>query len=338
MPKVADSEKLIVNFTPTGMIPTREMTPYVPISPSEIVQDVLEAYDAGITMVHLHARDLRTGRSTYRAEVYADIICGIRKHAPDLILCASLSGRDFPEFEKRAEPLELVGELKPDMGSLTLSSLNFNKQAGLNEPEVITALAAAMLERGIKPELEAFDAGMINYAHFLIARGLLLPPYYFNLILGNIACAQADLLHAGVMLRDLPPESYWALGGIGRFQLMMNATAVSIGGGVRVGLEDNIWFDKGRTRPARNIDLVKRIHEIAKANERPVMSPRELRKLLGLEDGAGRYGVQSGPVKETARIKTKRFRSEAALRMEMPSEPVRLPNPARIIVNEVEGR
>src|SRR4030067_209021 len=106
------------------------------------------------------------------------------------------------------------------MGSLTLSSLNFNKETSVNTPDMIKALAQAMRQHNIMPELEAFDAGMINYAKYLERTGLLEPPHYFNLILGNIACAQADLLHAGLMIRDLPPNSFWSLGGVGDYQLM----------------------------------------------------------------------------------------------------------------------
>jgi 3-keto-5-aminohexanoate cleavage enzyme len=147
-----------------------------------------------------------------------------------------------------------------------------------------------MEELGIAPELEAFDTGMINYAAYLAKKGLISPPYYFNLILGNIACAQADLLHAGIMIKDLPEGSLWSLAGIGSSQLMMNSLAIAMGGGVRVGLEDNIFFDRQRTMPARNIDLLKRVHTIAAANERPIMSSRELRELLHLEKGNGQYG------------------------------------------------
>jgi uncharacterized protein (DUF849 family) len=241
-------------------------------------------------MVHLHARDERTGEPTYKAKTYEKIISGIRKFSSDLIIAVSLSGRNFREFEKRAEPLKLEGDVKPDMGSLTLSSVNFNKEASVNTPDMIQALTGEMLSRSIMPELEAFDAGMINYAKYLEKRGLLKPPHYFNLLLGNIACAQADLLHAGMMIRDLPPNSYWSLAGIGDFQLMMNSVAIAAGGGVRVGLEDNIWYDSGRTRLARNIDLIKRIHRLAEDNERNVMTPKELRKLLKLERGNGKYG------------------------------------------------
>jgi len=282
--------KLIINLTPTGMIPTKEMTPHVPVSVPEIIEDVHQAVEVGITMVHLHARDEKTGEPTYRAEVYEKLIAGIRRFAPELIIGVSLSGRTFSQFEKRAEVLKLKGGLKPDMGSLTLSSVNFNRQASVNAPETIQALAREMKRRGVLAELEAFDSGMINYARYLEEKGLLEPPHYFNLILGNIACAQADLLHASVMIGDLPPDSYWSLGGVGDYQLMMNSIAVAAGGGVRVGLEDDIWYDPTRTRLASNIELVRRIHRLAEANEREIMPPAELRKLLRLKAGNGRYG------------------------------------------------
>jgi uncharacterized protein (DUF849 family) len=281
---------VIINFTPTGMIPTKEMTPHVPISVQEIVEDIHEAVEIGITMVHIHARDERTVEPTYKAEVYRDIIAGIRKFSNDLVISVSLSGRTFKELEKRAEPLRLQGNLKPDMGSLTLSSVNFNKEASINSPDMIMALAQEMKLRGILPELEAFDAGMINYAKYLESKGLLEPPHYFNLLFGNIACAQADLLHTGIMIRDLPPESFWSLAGIGKAQLMMNSIAVAAGGGVRVGLEDNIWYDSDRVGLARNADFLRRIHGLAESNERKIMTPAELRRLLNLESGNGKYG------------------------------------------------
>jgi uncharacterized protein (DUF849 family) len=281
---------LIINYTPTGMIPTKEMTPHVPISINEIVEDVQEACELGITMVHLHARDEMTGEPTYKAEVYSKIIGGIRRFSGDLIICVSLSGRSYPDFKQRVEPLKLEGNDKPDMGSLTLSSLNFNKESSISTPETIQKLAAEMLRRGILAELEAFDSGMINYAKFLEKMGRLEPPHYFNLILGNIACAQADLLHAGIMIRDLPPHAIWSLGGVGDSQLVMNAIAIAFGGGVRIGLEDQLWYDRKRTKLARNIDLLRRIHAISEVNEREIMKSSEARRLLHLEDGNGRYG------------------------------------------------
>ena len=282
--------ELIVNFAPTGMIPTKDMTPLVPVTVSEIVEDVHRAIEFGISMVHLHARDERTGEPTYKSDVYGRIIEGIRYFSKDLIICVSLSGRTFKEYRQRIEPLQLENELKPDMGSLTLSSLNFNHIESMNAPDLIKDMAREMKSKGIVPELEAFDTGMINYAKYLQGKGLLERPHYFNLLLGNIACAQADLLHAGVMIRDLPPDSIWSMAGIGSSQLRMNSLAIACGGGVRVGLEDNIWWDQQRTRLASNCELLSRVHKLAEANERKIMSPASLRKLLNLQGGHGRYG------------------------------------------------
>lgn len=293
MSSLAAVSDLIVNFTPTGMIPTQKMTPHVPVQPEEIIEEVRLASEIGISMVHLHARDPRTGEPTWKPEVYAEIIEGIRANDPELILCVSTSGRTFNEFEKRAAPIFLTGDAKPDMASLTLSSLNFNAIASVNSPDMIRDLAQAMLDNGVKPEFEAFDAGMINYAKYLIKKDLVKPPHYFNLLLGNIACAQADMLHAGIMVRDLPQDSYWSFAGIGSYQLRMNMLAIASGGGVRVGLEDNIWYDYGRSHLASNKDLLQRIHNIAKYNSRQLMPPVELRKRLGLQPGHGAYGLQS---------------------------------------------
>lgn len=276
------NNKFVLNFTPTGMIPTKEMTGKVPINPEEIIEDVLEAAERGANMVHLHAREPDSGRPTYKKEIYAEIISGIRKKEKDLILCVSTSGRDFTEFEKRSQVLDLKGDAKPDFGSLTLSSLNFNKQASINEPTMIQALAAKMQQNDIRPELEAFDLGMINYAKYLIHKGLMSQPYYFNFILGNIACAQADILSLGLMIKELPDGSIWSAGGVGNPQLMMNAMSLVAGGGVRVGIEDNIWYDQDRTRLASNTELIERIIDIAGTLEKTPYTPKELRALFQL--------------------------------------------------------
>lgn len=279
MPK----NRFILNFTPTGMIPTKKMTPHVPVTPDEIIKDVLQVATLGVTIVHLHARDPLTGKPTYKKDIYGEIIRGIRKENKDLILCVSTSGRTFNEFDKRSECLELDGELKPDFASLTLSSLNFNKQESINSPDMIKALAKKMMDKRIRPELEVFDLGMVNYARYLIRKGLLSPPYYFNIILGNIACAQADMLHLGLMVKELPEESIWSVGGIGNSQLRMNLMSILSGGGVRVGLEDNIWFDEERTRLSSNFDLIERIICMAETLGKRPYTPTEARDLLQLK-------------------------------------------------------
>ena len=272
---------LILNFTPTGMLPMKEQAPLVPTSPEEIAQDVDACVGLGASMIHLHARD-EAGHPTYRKEVYGDIIGRIRAQHPDLVLIASTSGRTYSEFEQRADVLDLEGGLRPDMGSLTLSSINFNKVASINSPDMILRLAERMQARGIKPELEVFDLGMVNYAHYLIKKGLLTPPYYFNIILGNIAAAQAKLLHLGLIVSELPPDSIWSVGAVGDAQLAMNAVGVVCADGVRVGIEDNIYLDEDRTVLATNPDLVGRIRRIAEGMGRRLATPSETRIRLGL--------------------------------------------------------
>jgi 3-keto-5-aminohexanoate cleavage enzyme len=262
---------LIVNFTPTGMVPTKAMSPHVPIRVAEIVEQVHEAYELGISLVHLHARDEATEAPTWEAAVYARIFEGIRQYCPDLVLCASLSGRNFNEFEKRSDVLSLY----PDMGSLTLSSLNFPQQASVNSPDMIRQLAQAMLEHGVHPELEVFDLGMLHYGRYLIQKNWVQPPFYVNIIAGNIAGIQANLTELGAALTALPEGAYWAFGGIGRQQLTAVAMAIASGGGVRIGLEDNLYDDAQRKRLATNIGLVKKVHQLAEQFERPIMSPAE---------------------------------------------------------------
>ncbi len=273
---------LILNFTPTGMLPMKADTPHVPITPEEIAQDVDACVALGASMVHLHARD-EQGLPTYRKEVYGDIIRRIRTKHPNLVVVASTSGRTYSEFWQRADVLDLEGDLRPDMGSLTLSSINFNKVASINSPDMIMRLAERMQERGIKPELEVFDLGMVNYAHYLIRKGLLAPPYYFNIILGNIAAAQAKLLHLGLIVSELPPDSVWSIGAVGDNQLRMNGVGVVCADGVRVGLEDNIYLDEERTTLATNTRLVERVRRIAEGMGRGLATAAETRLHLGLE-------------------------------------------------------
>ncbi len=271
------------------MLPTREMSPHVPLTPQEIVEQVLDARQYGISIVHLHARG-EDGLPTYRKETYKEIIDGIRRvdglGEDALILSVSTSGRHWNEFEKRSECLELDGASRPDMASLTLSSVNFNRQASINSPDIIKRLATMMREKRIKPELEAFDIGMINYAKYLYRKGLLEPPFYFNLLLGNIACAQANILNLGVMLTELPEQSVWAVGGIGDSQLKMNLNGMINGGGIRVGLEDNLWLTPERRKLASNRDLLNRVRSVADTINLSVASPREVRRRLALK-GAG---------------------------------------------------
>ena len=273
---------LVINVCLTGMVPKKDNTMFVPVTPEEIAEDAVNVFDAGARIVHLHARD-DDGNPTWRAKIYERIISLIKKERPELICCVSTSGRDWPEFKKRAEVLNLKGKSKPDMASLTLGSLNFITGASVNSIDMVEKLASAMKKNKIKPELEVFDTGMISLAKYLERKDIIQGIKYFNLLLGNINSIPATIGHLKALVDDLPDNSFWAAAGIGMFQLPMNVCAIAAGGGVRVGIEDNIFYSYAHKRLASNEELVKRVVRISNEMERPIASPREARELVGLD-------------------------------------------------------
>jgi 3-keto-5-aminohexanoate cleavage enzyme len=261
----------IINFTPTGTQPTRQNS-LAPLTPNEIIEDVHQANEIGISIVHLHARDELTLENTYKKNVYQKIIDGIRKHCPDLLICTSLTGRKFPELEKRTEVLQLL----PDLGSLTMSSINFSSGASINEPQVILSLINEMEKYGVQPEIECFDTGMLNYTNYLISKNILKSPYHINVILGNIYNAQCDLATLASIKSNLPKDSYTCIGGIGNQQLKATTHGLLEFDGIRIGLEDNLYFkDKEKTT---NTELLKRAHNIMNELGLDYYRPNELRQ------------------------------------------------------------
>ena len=270
----------IINAALTGMVPTRADSPFVPLTVPEIIADAVACVDAGASILHVHARDA-AGRPTHDPEVYAGIVAGIRAVRPEAVLCVSTSGRDGASLADRAAVLDLSGAARPDMASLTLGSFNFRREANVNDPETILALARRMRERGIMPELEIFDTGMAATLGYLLRTGELAGRPYANLILGGVNTAQASLPELCHLVALLPPGVVWAAGGVGRGQLPMNLGALLLGGHVRLGVEDAIWFDQGRSVPARNVDLVLRVREMAARLERTPATCAEARSILG---------------------------------------------------------
>ena len=260
----------IINFTPTGTQTTRDNS-LAPLLPNEIIEEVHSANEVGISIVHLHARDEET-KNTYKKEVYQKIIEGIKKHCPDLLICVSLTGRNFPEVEKRAEVLQLY----PDMGSLTMSSLNFPSGTSINQPETIISLIKEMDKYGVQPEIECFDTGMLNYTNYIISKNILKPPYHINVILGNIYNGQCDFGTLATIKSNLPANSYTCLGGIGSQQLKSTTYGLLDFDGIRIGLEDNLYYkDKEKTT---NIELLKRAHRIMDELDMTHYTSNELRE------------------------------------------------------------
>lgn len=263
------------------MVPTRADSPHVPLTAAEVAADVRRCVDAGAAIVHLHPRD-DDGLPTQDPRIAARFIEAVRAASPDVVICATTSGRTDPELAGRAAVLDLDGAARPEMASLTLGSMNFPKQASVNAPATIVGLATRMRERGIVPEWEVFELGMLDYAAYLRSKGLLGDPVYANLLLGSLGTLSATRANLALLVERLPAGATWAAAGIGRFQTEVNRWAIETGGHVRVGLEDNLWWDDDRTTLATNPRLVERVVAYGRSLGRDPVGPDEVRRRLAI--------------------------------------------------------
>ncbi len=271
--------KLILNCCPTGNVPNKQTIPHVPISADEIIRESLELAQKGVSVLHLHARDA-SGQPTWSKDVYERIFCSIREKNPEVILCASTSGRFWSDFDKRSAVLELSGNAKPDMASLALGSMNFKKHTSINHPQIIRDLAKKMKDNGIKPELEVFDFGMMEMIKVLGKEGLLEGRSYINIILGNIGTAPADLGVLSMLVDQAEADSVIAVSGLGRSALPVHVTALAAGLHVRFGLEDSIYLDFDNKLLATNFAILDRLLGLNQMLNRSLMTPKETRHLL----------------------------------------------------------
>lgn len=273
---MTDSDKLIINAAVTGTVLYKSNTSFLPTSLSEVVEDAVRVREAGASIIHLHARALDESPS-YDPAVYCELVDRVRE-ATDLIINVSLSGRFVQDVETRAAPLAS----RPELASLTLGSMNFISGPSVNAPDTVKELASRIHAAGAVPELEIFEAGFANVATYLARKGVLRPPHYANIILGSLGTAPLDLVGLGHIIGLLPVGTTWSVGGLGRFQLGANVMGIAAGGHVRVGLEDNIHFDRDGRDLADNQRLVARIARIAREMGREPATPAEARAIIGL--------------------------------------------------------
>lgn len=267
-------EKLIITIAPTGSIPQKKDTPHVPVTIEEIVTCALGCEDEGASIVHIHIRDEDENPSD-DPRIFHEIVNRIRERS-NLIVQVSTGGRAGTDLESRIQRLQM----RPEMASLTTGSVNFPNSAYVNPPDLIEALAKEMHRLEIKPEMEIFDLSMINNAVALGDRSLADRPLHFNFVMGLRGAMPAKIEHLAHLSTGLPAESTWTVSGIGAAQLKMSIHAVLMGGNVRVGLEDNIYYKKGEL--ATNERLVERIGRLSKELGREVATPDEARKILDL--------------------------------------------------------
>lgn len=268
---------LIVSVATTGSWPTREHTPYVPLTPKEIATETVDCWREGAAIVHIHVRDSR-GIISLNKDLLKETVELIRAAGCDILINLSTAGGagQMPE-EERFNPLDF----KPDLASFDAGSINFRDRVFLNPPAFLEKLAQRMLEAGVKPEIECFDTAMITNALGLAAGDLIKPPLFFQFVLGVVGGVQATTKNLMHMVELIPPGSPWSVCAMGPHQLPMNTLAIAMGGHARTGMEDNIYYRKGELAK-NNAQLVARVIRIARECEREIASPNEARKILGL--------------------------------------------------------
>jgi 3-keto-5-aminohexanoate cleavage enzyme len=276
-------EKLIITAALTGAIQGKEANPALPEQPDEIIKDACDCYNAGAAIVHLHARD-KEGMSIGGTRIFKEINAGVRAKCP-IIIQNTTGGVGIP-IEKRVLSLNAG----PESASLNMGSVVFfigkDKKESLfmNLRNEIEAFAAKMIELDIKPEMEVYNPSMFGEVENLIKKTLLKKPYYINCVMGvdgmgGYAGTTKNLL---TMLNLMPTGSIFNVTGIGRFQMEMNVASMIMGGNVRVGLEDNIYYKKGELAKS-NAQLVERVVRLAGEIGREVATPEEARKILGIK-------------------------------------------------------
>ncbi|MBW2308483.1 MAG: 3-keto-5-aminohexanoate cleavage protein [Deltaproteobacteria bacterium] len=271
-------DKVIITAAITGSRITREMTPYIPITPEEITQSAIECWEAGAAIVHIHVRNQKTGLGTQDLDLFRQVVNPLREKT-DLVLClttSGISGLNLP-IDERLVPLEL----KPELASLDAGSINLGGGVFSNPPEFLDEAAKRMKQYGVKPELEIFDLGMIVTCLRMRDEGKLEEPLHFQFVLGTPWGAPGtpkSFLH---IYEHIPKNSTWSTIGIGKTQLPMSMMGLIMGGHIRVGLEDNIYYERG-VLAKTNAQFVDRIVRIAREYGRDVASPNEAREILGV--------------------------------------------------------
>ncbi|MCG8482426.1 MAG: 3-keto-5-aminohexanoate cleavage protein [Clostridia bacterium] len=269
-------QPLIITIAPTGNVPTKALNPDTPITIDEIVQDIKACRQLGASLAHIHVRD-EEGLPTSRRDLFEKVLLKLDEEKIDIIKQLSTGPRGGENTIKwRSQMLDLNIE----MASLATGSSNFSNSVNANSPELIEALAKKMYDNDIKPEIEAFDIGMISNAKKLLKKGILKGPLHFNLVMNVPGSIQGTPKNLMFMAEGLPEDATFTVSGIGKSQVSMITMAILLGGHVRTGIEDVIYYDKNQL--ATNSMLVERVVRIAKELGRQIAAPDEARNILKL--------------------------------------------------------
>ncbi len=276
---------VIITAAVTGSFPTKEMNPAVPYSPEEIADAAIECHKAGAAIAHIHVRDPETGEPSFGNELFSPVLERIRDHC-DMVVNLTTSGLRLAGPDVIAQRLEPV-QLKPDMCSLDLGSMNFHDRVFINSPQWAVEAARTMQQAGVKPEIEVFEPGHIRQAIDLVEKGVIDAPPYFQICLGVTWGIDASAESLLFMKSRLPKEAQWSVLGIGPAQLPMITMGMILGGHVRVGFEDNIYLKKG-VLLKNNAQMVEMAADLAVRLGKQVATPEQARELLGIQSSTVR--------------------------------------------------
>lgn len=272
------TDALIITAAIVGAETMRSQTPHVPYTPVEMGEESARCRDAGSSMVHVHGR-LDDGTPTQDRTTFGRILSAIRERT-DILVQFSTGGAVGMSVAERIEALDL----RPDMATLTTGTVNFGDDVFLNSMPMIREIASALRDHGIRPEIEIFDTGMVDSALRLAREELLRLPAHFDFVLGVPGGMSASPENLSFLVSKLPEGCTWSVAGIGRHELPMAYQAIEMGGHVRVGLEDNIFLEKGRLAKG-SYELVEKVAQRAEAAGRSIATPNLAREILHLSPG-----------------------------------------------------
>ncbi|MCK9230812.1 MAG: 3-keto-5-aminohexanoate cleavage protein [Syntrophales bacterium] len=270
-------KKLIITAAIQGAELTKEITPYLPVTPEEVAIEAKRAWEEGAAVIHLHVRE-PDGSPSQSTERYRENIDAIISTGCDAIIQVSTGGAVHMTAQERGGPLKL----KPEYATLNTGSINFGQDVFINSVAIMEELALEMKKGGVRPEFEVYEEGHIHNAMALVRKGLVTGQLNFDFVLGVPGAMAPTVKNLFHLIDAIPHEANWTVSGIGRDELILGGVAVFIGGNVRVGMEDNIYYSKGVLAKS-NSELVARIVRIAKEFDRDVANPAEARSILGIE-------------------------------------------------------
>lgn len=276
--RLNDKRKVIVTAALTGAVTTKKDNPNLPTQPEEIAASALACCDAGASAVHIHVRDDNDAASM-RFDKFAQTVKLIRDAGSPLVLNLTSSGGQGFSWEERIRPFR---ELKPELASFDAGTMNWlNSVVFMNEPEFLELCGKEMIAAGVKPEIEIFDIGMLNTAKYYIRKGIIQEPAHFQLCLGAAGGMEATTENLLYLVNHLPEKCTWSAFGIGKGANEIMMAALALGGNVRVGLEDNVYYNKGQLAES-NQQFVARVKRIVEELGKTVATPDEARQILGV--------------------------------------------------------